>query len=453
MNYKKRARIYLLRKKEKTISIFLLFLVVSTFLISCFSILNASKHLAGDIRKSLGAAFYLRASTGVTTNADGEVTVSEKKAHITDTDIQSVLECGDISYYNPIAYGYAKGDGMTFIPGEQDNDENNMGQVVALHYSALADDFTSETLFLKEGEHITKEDSNAILISSTLALVNNLSVGDTVVLQSARLGIADGEYIDEMSEDDSVLQATIVGIYDILIPDATVTATAGMQENKIYASLDVLEKLNETEQSVYNGEVDFYVTDPKDLDEIISKVQNIQTIDWNIHFVRVNDFQYSKVSDSLQSLSDLVSILLLCVSVVSAIILTLILTLRTRGRIQEAGVLLATGISKKEIVKQFLLEVLAAAAIALLLSFFVSYGVTQFLGQHLFTDFELNLINENTLQTGTSGAIEFADYLKIGIGKTVFIYICQVIVIAASVMLSSITVLRMKPREILTMMS
>lgn len=453
MNYKKRAGIYLLRKKEKTISVFLLFLVVSTFLFSCFSLLNASEHLGEDIRKSLGAAFYLRASTGITTNANGEVTVSENKAHITDDDIQSVLACGDISYYNPIAYGYAKGDGVTFIPGDQDDEESNMGQVAALHYSALADDFTSETLYLKEGEHITKEDTNAVLISSTLALVNNLSVGDTVVLQSARLGIADGDYIDEMSEDNSILQATIVGIYDILIPDATVTATAGMQENKIYASLDVLEKLNEIEPSVYNGEVDFYVTDPKDLDEIISKVQNIQTIDWNIHFVRANDFQYSKVSDSLQSLSDLVCVLLLCVSVVSTIILTLILTLRTRGRIQEAGVLLATGISKKEIIKQFLLEVFVAAVIALLLSFFAAHEVTQVLKRYLFADFELNLINEDTFQAGTSGAIEFADYLKLGIGKTVLIYICQAIVITVSVILSSITVLRMKPREILTMMS
>ena len=35
MDYKKRAGLYLLRKKGKAISVFLLNMVVSTFLISC----------------------------------------------------------------------------------------------------------------------------------------------------------------------------------------------------------------------------------------------------------------------------------------------------------------------------------------------------------------------------------------------------------------------------------
>ena len=43
MDCKKRAGLYLLRKKGKTISIFLLIMVVSTFLISCFSLLAASE--------------------------------------------------------------------------------------------------------------------------------------------------------------------------------------------------------------------------------------------------------------------------------------------------------------------------------------------------------------------------------------------------------------------------
>ncbi len=453
MNCKKRAGLYLLRKKGKAISIFLLIMVVSTFLISCFSLLTASEKLASDIRGALGAAFYLRASTGVVSDENGEMTVTENHIRITDNEIKRIQNCGNIAYYNPINYGYAKGEQLTFIHGEKHTEDNNMGAVTALRYSALETDFVDEVLALAAGRHITEADTNAVLISSEVAAVNGLSVGDKIVLSSSELGEADGEYIDVWSGERKEIVVTIVGIYDILEADANVTATAGRQENRIYASIDVLTQLAASEPSVYTGEVGFYVTDPKTLDEIVSKVQQIEEIDWKTHFIRTNDFQYSKISDSLTSLGDLIKILLACVSIVSAAILTLILTLRIRGRIPEAGILLGAGIPKGEIIKQFLLEVLSVAATAFLFSYAASFGISHNLGNHLLADFQPNLINAAALQNGISDAVSIDSYLTLGIGKTLLIYGCQLIVVVLSVLLSSASILKLKPREILTKMS
>ena len=378
MDCKKRAGLYLLRKKGKAISIFLLIMVVSTFLISCFSLLTASEKLASDIRGALGAAFYLRASTGVVSDENGEMTVTENHIRITDNEIKRIQNCGNIAYYNPINYGYAKGEQLTFIHGEKHAEDNNMGAVTALlRYSALETDFVDEVLAL----------------------------------------------------------------------------AAGRQENRIYASIDVLTQLAASEPSVYTGEVGFYVTDPKTLDEIVSKVQQIEEIDWKTHFIRTNDFQYSKISDSLTSLGDLIKILLACVSIVSAAILTLILTLRIRGRIPEAGILLGAGIPKGEIIKQFLLEVLSVAATAFLFSYAASFGISHNLGNHLLADFQPNLINAAALQNGISDAVSIDSYLTLGIEKTLLIYGCQLIVVVLSVLLSSASILKLKPREILTKMS
>ena len=291
------------------------------------------------------------------------------------------------------------------------------------------------------------------MISSEVAAVNGLSVGDKIVLSSSELGEADGEYIDVWSGERKETVVTIVGIYDILEADANVTATAGRQENRIYASIDVLTQLAASEPSVYTGEVGFYVTDPKTLDEIVSKVQQIEEIDWKTHFIRTNDFQYSKISDSLTSLGDLIKILLACVSIVSAAILTLILTLRIRGRIPEAGILLGAGIPKGEIIKQFLLEVLSVAATAFLFSYAAGFGISHNLGNHLLADFQPNLINAAALQNGMSDAVSIDSYLTLGIGKTLLIYGCQLIVVVLSVLLSSASILKLKPREILTKMS
>ena len=453
MDCKKRAGLYLLRKKGKAISIFLLIMVVSTFLISCFSLLTASEKLASDIRGALGAAFYLRASTGVVSDENGEMTVTENHIRITDNEIKRIQNCGNIAYYNPINYGYAKGEQLTFIHGEKHTEDNNMGAVTALRYSALETDFVDEVLALAAGRHITEADTNAVLISSEVAAVNGLSVGDKIVLSSSELGEADGEYIDVWSGERKETVVTIVGIYDILEADANVTATAGRQENRIYASIDVLTQLAASEPSVYTGEVGFYVTDPKTLDEIVSKVQQIEEIDWKTHFIRTNDFQYSKISDSLTSLGDLIKILLACVSIVSAAILTLILTLRIRGRIPEAGILLGAGIPKGEIIKQFLLEVLSVAATAFLFSYAAGFGISHNLGNHLLADFQPNLINAAALQNGMSDAVSIDSYLTLGIAKTLLIYGCQLIVVVLSVLLSSASILKLKPREILTKMS
>ena len=453
MDYKKRAGLYLLRKKGNAISIFLLIMVVSTFLISCFTLLTASEKLASDIRGALGAAFYLRASTGIVSDENGEMTVTENHIRITDNEIKRIQNCGNIAYYNPINYGYAKGEQLTFIHGEKHTEDNNMGAVTALRYSALETDFVDEVLALAAGRHITEADTNAVLISSEVAAVNGLSVGDKIVLSSSELGEADGEYIDVWSGERKETVVTIVGIYDILEADANVTATAGRQENRIYASIDVLTQLAASEPSVYTGEVGFYVTDPKTLDEIVSKVQQIEEIDWKTHFIRTNDFQYSKISNSLTSSGNLIKILLACVSIVSAAILTLILTLRIRGRIPEAGILLGAGIPKGEIIKQFLLEVLSVAATAFLFSYAAGFGISHNLGNHLLADFQPNLINAAALQNGMSDAVSIDSYLTLGIGKTLLIYGCQLIVVALSVLLSSASILKLKPREILTKMS
>lgn len=449
----KRAGLYLLRKKGKAISIFLLIMVVSTSLIFCFSLLTASEKLASDIRGALGAAFYLRASTGVVSDENGEMTVTENHIRITDNEIKRIQNCGNIAYYNPINYGYAKGEQLTFIHGEKHTEDNNMGAVTALRYSALETDFVDEVLALAAGRHITEADTNAVLISSEVAAVNGLSVGDKIVLSSSELGEADGEYTDVWSGERKETVVTIVGIYDILEADANVTATAGRQENRIYASIDVLTQLAASEPSVYTGEVGFYVTDPNTLDEIVSKVQQIEEIDWKTHFIRTNDFQYSKISDSLTSLGDLIKILLACVSIVSAAILTLILTLRIRGRIPEAGILLGAGIPKGEIIKQFLLEVLSVAATAFLFSYAASFGISHNLGNHLLADFQPNLINAAALQNKMSDAVSIDSYLTLGIGKILLIYGCQLIVVVLSVLLSSASILKLKPREILTKMS
>ena len=453
MNFTQRAFAYISRKKGKTVSLFLVVFVVAVFLISCFGVLKASERLSRDIRASLGAAFYIRANTEVSMNEKGETEVKENHVHITQKEIYEIMQTGEIKYYNPINYGFAKSDVIQFIQGDKHTAENNMGKVTALRFSTLAPNFMDETAVLVEGKHITEADNGKILISEQLANTNHLSVGDTLTLTHAKLGEADGAYIDEIPVKTAYTQVEVLGIYRLNIEDTSIKPTAGVADNEIYASLDVLNELNESEAGIYTGEVDFYITDPAKLESITCNVQLLQSIDWKTHFIRTNDFQYSKIADQLSSLGDLVKILLVLVSVVSTAFLTLLLTMRMRGRMQEAGILLAAGVSKGQIMAGFLLEVLSVTIMALIFSYIASLCVTGFLEHSLFGELQPNLLNEETITAGIQNNLEIENYLKLSAVETSLIYFCQFIVIAASTLVSSIRFTRLKPKEILSIMS
>ena len=453
MNFAQRAFVYISRKKGKTISLFLVVFVVAVFLISCFGILNASEKLSRDIRTSLGAAFYIRANTEVSMNENGEYEVKANNVHITEKEIDEIMQIGEIKYYNPINYGFAKSDAIEFIPGDKHTEENNMGKVTALKFSALASNFVDESAVLVEGKHFTDTDNGKILISEQLANDNHISVGDTLTLTHAKLGEAEGAYIDEIPVKTAYTQVEVSGIYKLNSKDTSIKPTASIPENEIYASLDVLNELHESENGVYTGEVDFYITDPAKLESITSNVWLLQSIDWTTHFIRTNDFQYSKMADQLSSLGDLVEILLVLVSVVSTAFLTLLLTMRMRSRMQEAGILLAAGVSKGQILAGFLLEVLSVTVVALILSYITSLLVIGFLGHSLFGELQTNLLNDETLTAGSGNSIQIGNYLKLSTVKTLLIYLCQLVVITASTFISSIMLMRLKPKEILSKMS
>lgn len=283
-----------------------------------------------------------------------------------------------------------------------------------------------------------------------MASANHLSVSDTLTLTHAKLGEADGAYIDEIPVKTAFVQVTVSGIYHLNIEDTSIKPTAGIADNEIYASLDVLDGLHESEAGIYTGEVDFYVTDPVKLESIIRNIQLLQSIDWTTHFIRTNDLGYSKIEGQLSSLGDLVKILLILVSVVSTAFLTLLLTMRMRGRMQEAGILLAAGVSKGQIMAGFLLEVLSVTIIALILSYAVSLCVTGFLGHSLFGALQPNLLNEQTITAGIGDSLQIENYLKLSLIETLLIYFCQLAVIVASTLVSSTMIMRLKPKEILS---
>lgn len=455
MNVFRRSLFYIRRKKGQTVVLFLLFSIVSAFLISCFSILDATDAVAKDLRTSVGGAFYLRPSPKLDFK-DGEAAAAEgPPPAISEEVIKEIMSGGNIKYCNALNYGYARSEALNFIPGAGHNDGSNMGKVAAMHYTSLADQFLEGKLELTEGRHLTKNDQNKILISEQLATANKLKVGDTIRFTHAGLERENGEYKDSISEKSAFSQAEIAGIYKEVVPQAgdADSPTPGRGENLIFSDHSLLLELEEANAGQYAGEVNFYVADPLLLRDITGKVEQMDAIDWGQYSLRENDFQYGMIADSLGSIQNLTRILIACISIVSIVILILILTMRIRGRIHETGILLAIGKTKREIVGQFISEVFAVFLLAFLCATLVAYATAGGLEQLLLGGLPQTNVDLGAIETGLASNMGTKTYFQIGGVTTLLLFFCQAAAMATAVVVSCGGVFSLKPKEILTKMS
>ena len=223
----------------------------------------------------------------------------------------------------------------------------------------------------------------------------------------------------------------------------------------------------------------------------MSEVKGLSAIDWRAFEVAADNQTYLDAAAPLQKLQALVSSIIWVIALVSAVILSLILTMWGRSRIHETGVFLSLGIGKMRIIGQYLAEVLMIAVIAFGCSYFTSSAVAGQLANGLLQqnipaseeqaagvtitkkdgfseDVVVSIKDDSALSDMPSGqdtapevevAADGAEADREQISVTIDfynmlqLYLIGIIVIILSVGISSLSVMRLKPREILSKMS
>ena len=440
MNVGKRAFLYLTRKKEKNLLLGIVFLLISFSLLTGSAVYLGIRQVSEDLRSDIGASFNIRPYEQFDVN-NGQV--SSKGTPVMDEQsIRRVISIvgKELKCYNTEHSGYVKGENLSFLAGTGHSEESNMGTVKAVRDSSLCQAFLDEEYELAEGEHIRSEDNGKILISKALAEQNNLAVGDKITLTHAKLGSDDGVYTDLMKEKSAYETVEIKGIYDIKnASDNALNPTAKKAENLIFSDSQLLINLQEQEQGVYEGEISFFIADPLYLDKMVSEIKWIDSIAWNNHIINANDFKYSEIAEQFQSMQKVVVALLAVAAVLGFLVLMLILTFRIRGRMQEAGILLAVGKSKQQIIGQFLIEAMILLWIGFLVAIIIFLPLADTLNSFLFDSITQSTIHKNYLQP---------DFLHF-----VILLILENLGVLLTVLVCSGVILSLKPKEILTKMS
>ena len=318
------------------------------------------RQIAKELRSSIGASFAIRPYEQFHMD-DGQVSSSGTPA-IDEHAIQRVISTvgKELKCYNTEHSGYVKGENLAFLAGAGHSEESNMGMVKAVRDSSLCQAFLDEEYELIEGEHIKPEDKDEILISKALAQQNHLSIGDKIVLTHAKLGSDKGVYTDLIKEKSAYETVEVKGIYRIKNnSDNALNPTAKKAENFLFSDSQLLIHLQEQKQGIYEGEISFFIADPLHLDKMVKEVKNMDSIDWKNHVINSNDFKYSQIAEQLQGMQKIIISLTMITSSLGLVVLMLILTLRMRGRIQEAGIFLPLA----DILNSFLFDSIAQTEI------------------------------------------------------------------------------------------
>ena len=424
MNLGLRAILYTVRKWKKTLLVFCLILSISTLVLSGLAISDAQEEQSEELRSVTGASFTVERNLSTGGWASGNGGSYSTQEFISDEMLQEISSVDGVAGYDGSIVSmpyYFKETGESVVTTGYTNSFYTYGSINT-EYNDL---FASGRFELVEGSHITENITNGLIISRERAEQNGLKIGSKV------------NGINDPYTDDPEVNMEIVGIFEVVADkndEATMYDASTMWDfsNYAFCSKAAMEAMcvNYGDGNKIQ-EADFFVTDAAQLENVIAEVQNISSINWDNFIISANDEVYQNISSALSDTNTLVTTLIVAITVVSLVLITLILSMSIRSRKRETGILLAVGIAKPAVILQYVLETLLIAVVAFPLAYLSSKQVAGILGI-LFGKTE-----ENVIVTPQ---------------HFILVAIAGGILLVAAVLVSSISAMRLKPRQILAQM-
>jgi len=459
----KRAFFYTTRKRGKRLILLLTLFVISTFVLTGLSILAATDQSALSLRQSVGGSIKLELDKDNHQNwtcqqGVGGTLVGYTGTPITDADIEKVMSIKGIRSYNGVGDGSVFAMDFSFISGFSFGPGSDYSRLPSVSNSEYFNYFRRGAFKLVEGRHITPEDDHAVLISTALAERNGLKLGDTITVQCCYDA---GGYPN--------VSLKIVGIYKSTLNDGGFTTTSTDKRNRLIIDHKAMQEIMMHDVIQYDNGVEFFVDDPRDIDKIAAQIQKLD-LDWSCFKLTVDNTAYEAVASSLTAMQNMVTGLIIGIVIVSIGILALILNMWIKQRTHETGILLSIGVSKVKIVAQYILETLIIAVIAFGLSYFSSGAIAQGTSNLLFSQVakaqptpEIETPDDGTeylditgqyIPYDTSNMVAL-DSIEVHVTAEhlLWVYLLGITICTAAVVLASLPVVKMKPKNILSQMS
>lgn len=446
----KRAVLYITRKKKKSILMFFILFCIATAVLSGISIKKATSIARQNSSKETANTFEIQ--NNLATNFTGTMPESL---------VNKVSKVNGIKNYDASVQGI----GLVFKQLQNvepnntvqytDKQYENLFPVEAHKFTEYDTKFMSKSFRLVEGRHLVEGDKNKVLVHKALAEKNNLKVGDRII------GTKDSLDYNASKDAPSEYDLEIVGIFESQNTDR-MGSKLEIPENLILSDMNTLNALygyskgnSQYTSAVFNTN--------KNVDDVISDVNKIQE-NWSLYNISKSDDTFLALSKSFDSLEKIVNMLLIGSIIVGIIVLSLVLAFWIQGRIHETGILLSIGVGKFKIISQYIIELLLISVLAFGTSYFSSKMISQNIGDAMVSQASKQAVQEVQQGFGgmslgydanTSLATQTVDGIDVDVSlkEVLYVYAIGATIIISSVMISSSSIIRLKPKEILSKMS
>lgn len=471
-----------LRKPVKSILLLLTVFIISLSLTAGMASKNASIATTDTARQAVGAGFLLEEneanrhariealSRKIGENKEGSLGgYYQKKTIINGTenwqsgtdnsfetllleDIRKIAAVPGISAYN-ITTGTMAVNPVNFKRIEDaDVDQNADIQGVSLIGNldmAMDSNVLSGNLSLIAGRMITGRDSDVCIISEELAAKNSLTIGDNLAFNDCH-----------DRKGSAIYQAEIIGIYQTRQKMAPyMSGDTYRSENVIFTDLRFPEKAEGNKNNPLFAKAYFKVAD---VDEYASVKEAIKQVDinWERYDLIDNHGNLDTMSSNFHDLQSISNVLIWIIAGASFVILCLIFVFWMNSRVQEAGILLALGMSKIRILRQMLLETLMISLLALVLSYTAAPVLSSFIADYLVEQQIEQAKQQDMADEGkVAKPYEEAEQKVVDVQADITWEIILLdavgvtLLIAISITTAGIIILRKHPRDILSQMS
>ena len=423
----KNAIVYILRKRSRTVIIFIILTIVLSCLYSCLNIMKSTSNLENNLYK------LSNTSLSITQNNNENFETNQFK------EIENIKEIKEtINQYD----GLAKPTNINVVEGMQmvERDDlpeefKNILSVEATNNTEKNNLFNSGIFTLTKGRHIEKDDREKIIIHEELAQKNNLGLNDKIRLELFDLN---------NNEIKTEYEFEIIGIFSGNRQEKYTGMTSDFSENMVFIDYESSQTaLNKAENNKVVNKLEIFSDSSEDTDIVLNKIKEIK-IDWSQFNIEKDDGAYEETLESVNGIKHIIKIMTYSIMAGGIIVLSLILILWLRERIYEIGILLSIGISKARIITQFIFELIFISLPSIVLSLFLGNVIlNQIIGGFINSD--NSTININNLLKNDNLISNITIFLQS--------YGILIVIIVLSVIIASAMILVKKPKEILSKIS
>ena len=423
----KNAIAYITRKRNRTLIIFIILTIVLSCLYSCLTIMKSSNEIEKALYESSNSSISI-------TKKDGNYfNVNEFK------DIEKLKEIEEkVIQYD----GLAKLKDAKVVSGEQrinrDDLSDEFKNVVSLEATNNTKRnilFSSGVFTIKEGKNIGENDKDSIIVHEEFAKQNNLKLGDEVDLELLDI---------EKSGKIKSHKFKIIGIFSGKKQETYTGLSSDFSENMVFVDYSTSQQiLNKSENNKIANKILMYSGSAESTDLALNKLKELK-IDESKFFVEKDSNAFEESLESVSGIKHIIKIMTYSIMLGGMVVLLLILILWLRERIYEIGIFLSIGISKIQIIMQFIFELIFISIPSIISSLFLGNVLLKVIVDG-FINSEDSMISGGSLINNSSFMLNITT-----LGQS---YLILISIIVLSVVFASSLILIKKPKEILSKIS